>query len=96
MSVGIDGKPLTLTFPCGLREYAWQLVTHLAKIDHKNTYLIFSPVQIKLPRQKNFILRVGTPAIPWQMQLPFLVYREKIDVFHFLQQHGSIFFVILK
>lgn len=91
MIIGIDGKPLTTPFPCGLKRYAQELVTHLAKIDQKNTYIIFSPRPIRIPQRQNLLLRIGNRFLPWQIQLPFLVLREKIDVFHFLQQHGSIF-----
>lgn len=92
MIIGIDGKPLTTPFPCGLKRYAQELLTRLAKIDKKNTYIIFLPKPISFLLPPNFIFRTGSNLLPWQVQLPFLVSREKVDVFHFLQQHGSIFF----
>ncbi len=91
MKIGIDGKPLTTPFPCGLKTYAREILFHLAKVDKKNTYIIFSPKFIRIPQQQNFLLRIGNGFFPWQMQLPFLLWQEKIDIFHFLQQHGSIF-----
>lgn len=92
MIIGIDGKPLTIPFPCGLKRYAQELLTYLAKLDKKNTYIIFLPRSISFSLPPNFIFRVGSNVLPWQVQLPFLVNREKTDVFHFLLQHGSIFF----
>lgn len=91
MKIGIDGKPLTTPFPCGLKTYAQEILLHLAEIDRENIYIIFSPKPIRIPQQQNFLLRIGNGFLPWQIQLPFLVWQEKIDIFHFLQQHGSIF-----
>lgn len=95
MKIGIDGIALTIRFPCGTRHYAEQLLRHLAVVDHRNTYIIFSPEYIALPQASNFFLHIIQSKFPLfrrQLWLPFAVRREHIDVFHYLHPYGAIFF----
>lgn len=91
MVIAIDGKPLTIPFPCGLKRYAQSLLDALAAIDKQNTYFIFAPAWIPIPRQHNFTLRIKTSRLPWQLSFARALAKESVDIVHFLQQHGSIF-----
>lgn len=94
MKIGIDGVALTNPFPYGVKHYAQELINALARIDKKNQYVIFSPKKIKIPKSKNFKLAV-IPSFPFfkrQMILGRFVKKEKLDVFHYLEPYGSIFF----
>lgn len=95
MKIGIDGIALTIRFPCGTKHYAEQLLEHLAVIDHRNTYVVFSPEYVALPQASNFSLRIirsSPPFLRRQLWLPFGVRREHVDVFHYLHPYGAIFF----
>lgn len=95
MKIGIDGIALTIRFPCGTKHYAEQLLEHLAAIDHRNTYVVFSPEYVVLPQASNFSLRIIQSWLPFlrrQLWLPFGVRREHVDVFHYLHPYGAIFF----
>ena len=57
MRIGIDGNPLTIPFPCGVKHYAVQLLQSLAIIDKKNEYIIFlrqDGIDSYTPKNHNF------------------------------------------
>lgn len=95
MKIGIDGTPLTILSPRGTKHYAEQLITHLAKIDKKNEYIVFASKIVPIPNQKNFkFVRISSflPVLKRQLFLAFYARREKIEVFHYLEPFGAIFF----
>ena len=99
MKIGIDGALLSLKYPCGTKHYAEQLISALAKEDKKNIYIIFSKENIKVPRARNFHLKRIPRWLPFfkrQFFLSFLARQEKVDVFHFLGQAGSLFLKNIK
>lgn len=94
MRIGIDAKPLTTPFSCGVKSYAENLLTNLAKIDKKNEYIIFATKKIKIPIQRNFkLVKMPNflPVFRRQFSIPYFVNREKVDIFHNLEPFGSIF-----
>ena len=95
MKIALDGTPLTIPFPCGTKHYARQLIWYLAKIDKINTYYIFASKPIEIPSQDNFkFVKIPSiiPVLKRQLFLPFIASRMKLDVFHYLEPYGSIFF----
>lgn len=93
MKIGIDGLLLTIPFPCGTKNYAYELINQLAKIDKKNEYFIFATKNVKIPKQKNFnFIKVPniSPVLKRQIIQPLLVKSQKVDIFHYLEPYGSI------
>lgn len=95
MKIGIDGKPLCLSFSCGIKTYAVNLLSALIKIDKKNIYYIFTPLPVDIfsthANIRNIYPAGRLRRSPWQLVLPHLAKQQTLDLFHFLQQHGSIF-----
>lgn len=99
MKIGIDGTTLAISFPCGSKHYAQQLVSALARIDKDNEYIIFSKKHIQIPNQANFKLKMIPRWIPLfkrQVLLNFFAKKEGVDVFHFLEPFGSAYMKNLK
>lgn len=95
MRIGIDGTSLTLPFHSGTRHYAEQLLTNLARFDHKNEYVIFATKKISFLDKKNFktvIVPQNMPFLKRQIFLPRAANREKLDLFHYLEPFGSYVF----
>lgn len=94
MRIGIDGSPLTIPFYCGQKGYLENLISSLAKVDRKNEYLIFAAKKVSLPKQKNFRL-ILLPRLPFfkrQLALPLVARQQNLDLFHYPDVWGSIFF----
>jgi glycosyltransferase involved in cell wall biosynthesis len=94
MRIGIDISPLALPYPNGTATYTKNLIYELARLDAKNHYILFSPKSIHIPQQKNFDLIV-LPSIPFfkrKVILPFLIKTNMLDVFHFLNPFGVLFY----
>lgn len=94
MQIGIDGYALTIPYPCGTKIYASELIQALAMIDKQNEYVVFTAKPIELP-EGNFrqvILPNKLPVFKRQLYLAYAVGREKVDVFHYLNPYGSVFF----
>ena len=99
MKIGIDGTLLSLNYPCGTKHYAEQLLSALSKIDKKNEYIIFSKQDVKIPRAKNFRLKLIPKFLPLlrrQFFLAYLAKKEKVDLLHFLSPTGSLFLKNIK
>ena len=95
MKIGIDGTPLTIPFPYGVKKYSNQLIKSIAKLDKNNEYTIFASKKISLPNQSNFKLKIIPnffPILKKQFFLAFFAKKEKLDIFHYLEPYGSIFF----
>jgi glycosyltransferase involved in cell wall biosynthesis len=95
MRIGIDGTSLAIPLHCGTRHYAEGLITALSKIDNINEYFIFCPKNVVIPKHRNFHLISIPSFLPFfkrQTFLDYFVKRERIDVFHYLDPFGSIFF----
>jgi len=95
MKIGIDGTPLTIPFPYGVKNYSNQLITSISKLDKNNEYTIFASKKISVPNQSNFRLKIIPnffPVLKKQFFLAFFAKKEKLDVFHYLEPYGAIFF----
>lgn len=95
MKIGIDGLLLTISNPCGTKLYAEQLLTNLAKIDKKNQYLIFASKKVVIPKHDNFqLIKIPSyiPIFKRQFFLASYARRYKVDVFHYLEPYGAVFF----
>lgn len=94
MKIGIDISPLAIPYPNGTATYAKNLIVWLANIDKKNEYVLFSSKHVEIPKQKNISLVVlpSFPLFKRKLLLPIFVRKNRVDVFHFLNPFGSIFF----
>jgi len=97
MRVGIDARLIEGEHYCGIKTYTQNLVSHLAEIDKKNEYLIFSPKLTRLPKQKNFKLKLIRIPLPpprsvfyTQVVLPLIIRQEKLDIVHFLNNTAPL------
>jgi len=93
MRIGIDISPLSIPYPCGIKNYARFLLNAIAKVDRSNKYILFSFKDVKVPKQANFELVVIASKLPFlkrQVLLPLVTRKYKLDVFHFLEPSGSI------
>lgn len=95
MKIGIDGTPLAFSHHCGVKHYSEELIKALSKIDSQNKYIIFSPKKVRIPQKSNFGLILYPtffPVFKRQIFLGHLAKKEKVDVFHYLEPYGSVFF----
>lgn len=95
MKIGIDGTPLAISFPCGVKHYAKQLIYNLARIDKKNEYIIFAKKNVEIPIQENFrLFRIPSfiPILKRQFFLTYFAKKEGVDVFHYPEPYGAIFY----
>ena len=97
MRIGIDARLIEGEHFCGIKTYTQNLIFHLAKIDKKNQYLIFSPKPTRLPPQKNFTLKLLRIPLPpprsvfyTQILLPLVIRQERLDVIHFLNNTSPL------
>lgn len=86
MRIGIDGR-MVLDKTTGIGQYTFNILKELAQIDKKNQYVIFSDDKLKefVLSKDNFILKETKTkvfSISEQVVLPFLISKNKIDVFH--------------
>lgn len=94
MIIGIDASTLAIPFECGNKTYSENLIFSLAKIDKKNTYLLFSPKVVRIPKQRNFKLIKTSNHLPFfkrQLFLSLYVRKHNVDVFHNLTPYGDVF-----
>ena len=95
MKIGIDATPLSIPFPCGTKHYSQALIKSLAAIDKTNQYILFAPTKVLIPEQKNFRqinFPNNLPVLKRQVFLHYAVNKEKVNVFHYLEPSGSVFF----
>ena len=95
MKIGIDGTSLTIPFPCGLKSYVENLIFNLAKIDQKNKYVIFTTRNVPIPKQNNFSLKIisnNLPLFKRQLLLPLSIQTSRVEVMHYPDVWGPIFF----
>ena len=88
-TIGLDATYLSI-YGKGISRYQYNLIKSLSKLDKKNCYYVFLNKQNVipgLPEQENFhYVRIYIPKrIIWdQFQLPFVVRRYKLDIYHSL------------
>lgn len=95
MKIGIDGTPLSLSHPCGVKHYAEKLIEGLSETDRKNQYYIFVPGKYGKLKNANFHfiqLPKLVPLFKRQLFLGYFARKYKIDLFHYLEPFGSIFY----
>lgn len=94
MRIGVDAGCLGVVderLKVGVYNVAWNLLVELSKIDHENTYYLYSfyPIEKSLMRQLggNMHNVVVTPARGWmKIWLPMRLRQDSIDVFIALGQ----------
>jgi glycosyltransferase involved in cell wall biosynthesis len=82
MIIGIDARSL-LQEGNGIKVYSYNLLKSLAKIDHKNDYILF----LNKPSQFNLFKQRVNQVNPLLWKFFFVTYnirKEKVDVFHSL------------
>lgn len=95
MKIGIDTRLWSQT---GVGRYVQELVGNLAKIDQKNHYLLFFAKnefeEFKLPGP-NFekrIIDLRWHSLKEQLVMPYLLWREHLDLVHFPYFSVPIFY----
>jgi len=94
MHIGIDGNEANTKNKVGIGQFAFQLLTHFQKIDHKNRYTIYlsSSPNKDLPKEtKNWKYKIIGPRKFWtQWRLPLELYttQDRPDIF-FSPSHYS-------
>lgn len=89
--IGLDATSLSV-YGKGVSRYQHNLIKSLSKIDKKNCYYIFlnkRNILPELPKQDNFnYLKLYMPKrIIWdQFQLPFIIKKYKLDIYHSLTE----------
>jgi glycosyltransferase involved in cell wall biosynthesis len=86
MRIGIDARPLREPQTSGIPMYVRSLLSHLLKIDQENEYILYAHKDFELPFNfKNVEKKTGAltryGSVWMQMELPFWLKRDKIDVF---------------
>ena len=95
MKIGIDGTPLSFSHHCGIKHYAENLVLGLSQVDKTNEYIIFVPKKVVLPNVPNFKQVIYPRYLPFlkrQISLGRLARKYSLDIFHYLEPYGSMFF----
>ena len=88
MIIGIDGNEANLTQRVGVGQYAYNIISQLAKLDTKNIYHIYlksQPVGDMPHESKNWHYHVFGPQKLWtKIALPFHLFFDnlKLDVFY--------------
>lgn len=96
MRYGIDAR-LYGPEHTGIGRYVKNLIVNLAKIDKKNTYIIFGNEKIK-PDLKNFknleFVKLNTKVYSWQEQIinPLIFSRARLDLLHIPHFNAPIFY----
>lgn len=87
--IGLDATYLTI-FGKGVSRYQHNLIKGLYKIDKRNCYYIFlnnANIIPELPKQDNFHyvnIRIPKRIIWDQFQIPFIIKKYKLDIYHSL------------
>jgi glycosyltransferase involved in cell wall biosynthesis len=86
MKIGIDARPLRERQISGVPAYVRNILASLAKLDQRNEYFLYTPkpVEYELPNDRWHLksggfVKYGT--IWMQTDVPFLMRRDKIDIF---------------
>jgi len=93
MRIGIDARFLTHPQKGGFKTYTENLISALAKVDHRNHYFLFldrNPSSFDiLPKQDNFTYIVLNGIMPYmgmilreQIGLPWMSIKYKLDILH--------------
>lgn len=81
MIIGFDASHAFTQKKTGTENYSYQLLKHLAAIDHKNTYLVYIRSRIKENFPKNFIFKViNWPRLWTQGGLAIETFKDNLDV----------------
>ncbi len=95
MRIGIDAR-FYGTKMQGFGRYTSQLIYYLQKIDTENSYIIFTLKDtVVQPLPRNFkIVYTSCRWYTWREQLlwPFILYRHKIDMMHFIHSNVPILY----
>lgn len=94
MIIGIDGRPFAIPFPCGVKHYAQNLIFNLLTLDRTNSYIIYASKKIQIPTGKNVRVHYLPSHVPFfrqQLIMPYLVKKDHVDVFHYLEPYGCVF-----
>ncbi len=97
MLIGIDANEANNQNRVGIGQFAWNVITHLEKIDKKNSYLIYlkKPPIVDLPKSRdNWQYLIFGPRKYWtQFALPLKLFTQKIkpDVFFSPSHYGPRF-----
>lgn len=95
MKIGIDGRLWSQT---GVGRYLQQLVSNLAKIDKENYYILFlrqkEQHDLPLPGStwKKVVVDIRWHSLKEQIFMPFILWREHLDLIHFPYFSVPIFF----
>ena len=93
MKIGIDARLMNET---GVGRYVRNLIAELALIDDHNTYVVFIKKDSTFdPPNSRWIKR--SADVPWhsvaeQFVMPFLLYRERLDLLHVPYFNVPIFY----
>ena len=96
MRIGIDCR-IMKEGPTGMKRFGSNLLKNLARMDHKNTYLIFldsSSKEYFLDASANLELKplkLQLFSISEQIGLPLLLRKERLDIFHSLSFGMPVF-----
>jgi len=95
MIIGVDGNEANIEKRVGSGQYAYELISHLLKSDHKNTYYIYlkeKPLE-GFPRNKNSKFLIFGPKKFWtQFALPLKLFSgPRPDVFFAPSHYGPRF-----
>lgn len=94
MKIGIDAR---LWGQTGVGRYLEQLVENLAKIDKQNKYVLFltkehKDLPLPGPTWKKKITDIRWHSLKEQILLPFVLWRERLDLVHFPYFSVPIFY----
>lgn len=96
MRIGIDARLYGLEH-AGLGRYVLKLVENVLRLDKKNDYVLFltsaHAAQFR-PRKKLKIVTTNVPIYSFseQIKLPFIFYREKLDLLHVPHFNAPLFY----
>lgn len=81
MIIGFDGSRAFADNKTGTENYSYQLLKSMAKIDKKNTYLVFTREEVAENFPKNFVFKkINWPRLWTQGGLSLETFKEKLDV----------------
>ncbi|MCL4382528.1 MAG: glycosyltransferase [Patescibacteria group bacterium] len=95
MKIGIDARLWKQT---GVGRYVQELTSNLAKIDQKNHYLLFfaknefEEFKLPGPNFEKMIIDIRWHSLKEQIVMPYLLWREKLDLVHFPYFSVPIFY----
>ncbi|MFA5927172.1 MAG: glycosyltransferase family 1 protein [Patescibacteria group bacterium] len=84
MIIGIDASSITTEHKTGVENASYQLILHMAKLNHQHELILYSPrpIESKMSDLKNVTVLLSSPARLWHtLRLPIELIRTKPDVF---------------